>query len=51
MTKKGYSIDSELKGAIGDRRVKNRVWRLARKRREENEVALVREEYIEARKK
>lgn len=48
---KGYRIDTELKRAIGTRRVKNRAWRLARRNREEREIEAARDEYMEAREK
>ena len=48
---KGYKIDSGLKGAIKDRRVKNRAWRLARKNRRDEEMAIAKADYIAARKR
>ena len=44
-------MDPDLKGAIKDRRVKNRAWRLARKNRRDQEIAVARTEYMDARKR
>ena len=49
--KKGYSIDAELKSAIKNRRAKNKAWRVARKNRQENEIAIARDEYMAMRKR
>ena len=48
---KGYRMDSGLKGAIKDRRVKNRAWRLACKNRRDQEITVAKAEYMEARKR